>query len=113
MKFVTCAALFFALMLARVADASWLSKAVTNSTKTADKAVKDTTAEINRTKEKVINSGTPTAPAAVVKKDVAVAEIDRLGEKLKDAQTSKIEVEGEKKLADGIIVALVAAVVGE
>jgi hypothetical protein len=54
---------------------------VTNSVKTADKAAKETTAEINRTKEKVINSSAPTAPAAaVVEKKVYNEPVQSFGE---------------------------------
>jgi hypothetical protein len=122
MKQTTFAVLLITLAIVPLTNASMLSKALLNTEKTVNKAVKDTNAEVNRSKEKLINSGastgttTPTMTATpgkpLVEQQVAVAEIDKLGEKLRDTRAEKIEVEGEKKLADAIVVALTGAIVG-
>jgi hypothetical protein len=104
---------FAALVFGEEVQASILSRVLTNTNKTIEKATKDTNAEINRAKEKVIASG-PTLPATTPshEKQVAVTEIDSLGKQLLDAKTEKIELEGEKKLSDGLVVALAAAAAG-
>jgi hypothetical protein len=119
MKSIIAAGCFIALTIVPLADGSMLSKALLNTDKTVNKAVKDTNAEVNRAKEKVINSGATTGTTTttltgkpVVEQQVAAAEIDKLGEKLKDTRAEKIEVEGEKKLSDAIIVALTGAIIG-
>jgi hypothetical protein len=122
MKRITFAAVAIALAIVPLTNASMLSKALLNTEKTVNKAVKDTNAEVDRSKEKLLKAGTsngtttPTASATPIKplveRQVADEEIDKLGEKLKDTRAEKIEVEGEKKLADAIVVALTAAIVG-
>lgn len=125
MKTVTFAALIV-LTVVPLANASWLSKSLTNTERTVNKALKDTNAEVNRSKEKLQKTATvapmpglspapaasPTPAKALVEKDVAVAEIEKLGDELKNARAEKIETEGEKKVANGINVTLVAAILG-
>ena len=88
-------------------DASWLSKAVRDTSSTVHKAVADTGAEIDRAKQKVTGAGAST-PAVVA----ATQEIDRLGEQLKNAKTEKIEAEAEKDVAHAGLIGLSAAVLG-
>jgi len=108
--------------LACPARASWFSNAILNTHKTVDKAVKDTNREISRSKEKILESNrlianpspgpiSSASPPALVDKQTALKEVDELGDKLKDERSEKVELKDEKKLRDGLIVALVSGII--
>ena len=103
-------------------QASKVSEWVLDTQETVKKAAKDTNNEINRSKEKLAEASVPvtipTGPSAspsattLVDKQIAVAEIDKLGEQLKNARAEKIEAQDNNKLANAIMVALVGAIGG-
>src|SRR5215213_9098908 len=96
---------FFALLAfsSSSTNASIFSRVLKNTENTVNKAVKDTNAEVNRAKEKVISAGG--SPAAV-------KEVEKLGEQLSNAKTEAIEAQDEKDAAHTSLVAVLAALVG-
>ncbi len=85
------------------AEASWLSRALKNTEKTVNKAVQDTNDEINRTKDKLVGSGNSQA---------TIAEVEQLGEALKESRTNEIKYKDEKEVANAGLLALSAAIIG-